>query len=1038
MGESVGAIYYEVDADTAKLLEKVPQVEKVTDKLGKTFEKTGKAANDAEFKLRQTAAAASLLAKDAQTAQSNLGGLTKLLGGIVTLQGASALIKMAEAYGEMSERVRMAVRSQEEYDLVQQRLLATSNGTYRALSESQEIFISTGDNLRDMGYSLEQALDVTDSLSYSFVANATAADKAQNAMRAYDMALNKGKVEADGWLTIVAAVPTVVNDIAAATGKTTQQIREMGASGQLTASMLNEGLRTSLDKNKAAADGMATTVKDAFVALNNNLSAYVGEANKSSGATAMMSKAVMLLGQNIDTVVKLLMVVGAGALAKYIAMTGAAVVSSAQAAIAARAQAAQELALAQAHVTSTAAAAAHAAANVGLMGAAGAAATAANAHTAALVAEAAAQRAATAAGVGLLGILGGPAGIIALVGAAAAGIYLFGSNSAGAAPKVDQLTDSIDKLTVAQLANRRLQAADAIEQLTKKAQEANASVKALEKDQAALNEQLKAGRGGITTEGMDNVNASLVEARANADSATQELQQAINADYKLADAQKQRDAAAKAGRGAAPKPQQDPEVRKRLESMRQELELAKLTGAAKAKLQAIQKLGNNATAEEKAEAEKLAAEIFRLEEAKSKSASASKKSADEAANSAKENAKAISTMRAEVEQAALSGDKLAEAKARAKLNKFATPEEVQTMKQLAQELTNIEDAKKNAEVIQDLGRQYALAGLNGLELAKANAVLRLNPAATEEDIRLVTQFTEAIWRAQQVQSMGSNVGLYVRGDVKPLSGGAFDDQAARYEAEAVAEEERYAAQLERLQLAIDAQAMTLQEGFDQQEGIYQTHVDRMNQIDRARTSVMMNAYSDGFGAVADILKNAQGEQSSAYKAMFAVSKAFAVADTAVQVYGAVAKAWNSAPFPVNLPAVAAATAGAVPLIAKVGAVSMGGGRQYGGPVAQGGMYRINETGAPEVLNMANGKQFLLPNGRGEVVSNKDATASGKDGGSVPHITVNLIEDASRGGQVDQQQVNDQTILTVVVASIRKGGEVAGAMEGTYGVTRRGR
>lgn len=65
------------------------------------------------------------------------------------------------------------------------------------------------------------------------------------------------------------------------------------------------------------------------------------------------------------------------------------------------------------------------------------------------------------------------------------------------------------------------------------------------------------------------------------------------------------------------------------------------------------------------------------------------------------------------------------------------------------------------------------------------------------------------------------------------------------------------------------------------------------------------------------------------------------------------------------------------------------GRQYGGPVSSNGMYRINENGAPEVFNAANGQQYMLPNTRGEVVSNKDAS-----GGGTTNIIVNVSSDGS--------------------------------------------
>ena len=55
--------------------------------------------------------------------------------------------------------------------------------------------------------------------------NAASADKAQSALGAYSKALQTGKVEADGWVSIQEAMPTIVNAIATATGKSAEQIR---------------------------------------------------------------------------------------------------------------------------------------------------------------------------------------------------------------------------------------------------------------------------------------------------------------------------------------------------------------------------------------------------------------------------------------------------------------------------------------------------------------------------------------------------------------------------------------------------------------------------------------------------------------------------------------------------------------------------------------------------------------------------------------------------------------------------------------------
>ncbi|HHX5648932.1 TPA: tape measure protein [Enterobacter cloacae] len=246
MAQNVGDIEYVIKADTAQLLRADKQVVNVTNSMESGFKKADKSA-------------------DALNA-----GLTKLASTLKLVIAAGTLREMArmvQSYQEMSERVQMATSSQEEFQSVQKRLLNTANDTYRSLSEAQELYITTADSLRSMGYSTQQALDVQDSMSFAFVKNATSADRANNAISAFSKSINKGKVEADSWETIIAAIPSVIGDIATASGKTTAEIRALGSAGKLTASQLTEGLKASLDSNASAAKGMSNNLTDAGVRI---------------------------------------------------------------------------------------------------------------------------------------------------------------------------------------------------------------------------------------------------------------------------------------------------------------------------------------------------------------------------------------------------------------------------------------------------------------------------------------------------------------------------------------------------------------------------------------------------------------------------------------------------------------------------------------------------------------------------------------------------------------------------------------------------
>ena len=1038
MAENVGSIYFEVQAKTDKLVNGEKQVDASLNRMNKNFDSTSANAKRSEMQLTQTAKAVKQVGGEAKAAQSSMGGFGALLAGFASLQGANALIQMAEGYGEMAERIRMATSSAEEYDMVQARLLASANATYRPLKEAQELYILTADSLRSMGYNTEQAIDVVDSMSYAFVKNATSQERAQSAISAFTGAIMTGKLEADAWKTIIAAMPTVINDLAQSTGKSTEEIRKMGAEGKITASVLSEGLRQSLDQNAQAAQGMATTVKDAFAALNNSLSVYIGEANMANGTTGLLSKSILLFADNLETVVNLLTIAGAGVLAKYIASTTAAAVSAGAAAIAARKQAAEELALAAAHVAAAKAAEAQALANVQLEGGLARLGVASRATAAAQVQLAEASTAARAAGVGLVGVLGGPAGIIALAAAAASAIVLFGDSNAKALPDVDKLREGVDKLSLSMIQQRKIQARDAITQLRTDSVEAAKQVDLLEKQVSRL-AQAKAN-----PKELELFQNNLINARVDAEKAStalREMQDAAielsNAEFKITSPQQ-----------VTLKNTSDPEVTKRLEAMREELELAKLTGEARARLQAIQKLGANATQAEREEAEKLAAQIFKIEEARK--------------GGAKVGSENVKQLKQEEEAATRYLDRLIE---QSQAQKFLTVQEQLRYDVLtgvvklrgeelamAQKLAQTIDANANIEAFQKMGEALGQMNMDARELAMLKAEASLNSFASPEEVALMRQMAAALWDAQAAEQRRQEMA-----SLNPAQGAkekfAQDMLLLQQSLEnkEILEQEYEQIRLARITEFEEQKRAIAEETFRKQSEANNLLMNSFDALGSAGTSAIMGMLN-GTMSLSDAMRSlgqaVLGEVVKSFVQMgieyvkslvMGQTAQAAAAATAAATGGLVAASWAPAAAMVSLATLGANAAPASAALATTtglaSALSVAGGRQYGGPVAAGSMYRINENGAPEIYKAANGQQYMLPNTRGEVISNADATAGMNQGSAAATINVTLIEDAARGGQVEQTEDNS---VRIFVADIRGRGEAAQTLEQTYGLTRRGR
>lgn len=124
----------------------------------------------------------------------------------------------------------------------------------------------------------------------------------------------------------------------------------------------------------------------------------------------------------------------------------------------------------------------------------------------------------------------------------------------------------------------------------------------------------------------------------------------------------------------------------------------------------------------------------------------------------------------------------------------------------------------------------------------------------------------------------------------------------------------------------DALAKTAAE----REAIWQAHNDRMAFINEAywsSSAQLQLGYGEQItGSFADMAKTMYGEQSSAYRIMFATQKAFAIAQSLIAISQGIAMAAAN-PFPYNLAAmatVAASTAGVVANIQSVAGVFHGG------------------------------------------------------------------------------------------------------------------
>ncbi|OZI56737.1 tape measure protein [Bordetella genomosp. 4] len=483
--------------------------------IGGVFVRVGADTTGLNRGLREATARINDFDRQAQMATRSIASLGARFAAAFS---AVKIIDIADNWGQVASRIKQATNSQEEYNLVQSRLVQSANSTYRSLQESQELFIQTSQSIRSLGYSLEQSIDLTDSFSALLVTNAASADRGRAAIDAYSKAIQTGRVDSQTWQTILSAMPTIIDAISKSSGKSAEEIRKLGIEGKLALNEINTALLETLDDNMRKVGEMPTTVRDALQRVSNNFQNLIGIQNEASGATAALVSGIDFLADHIETLAKIAGGVAVTALAAYIGRMGASTVATVAAYQAKRVATAEEIRLSQAQLV-------QARATMAQIAATNAADVSTRKLTAAKIALELAEKRVTAAqaaqvtvGRSLAALFGGPAGFITLAAVAATSLIAFGRGGDQAKQSIEALTERVDAFNSEASKLTQNQARQAMLDLQSPLDEAKSRVQLLEDNIAGLSQEMKRIPPGSPL--LAEFEQALIRARGDLDTAS--------------------------------------------------------------------------------------------------------------------------------------------------------------------------------------------------------------------------------------------------------------------------------------------------------------------------------------------------------------------------------------------------------------------------------------------------------------------------------------------------------------------------------------
>lgn len=367
--------------------------------------------------------------------------------------GASQLKGFADGYTEIQNKLR----------LVESASISSSKGLNNvfdiALKTNQSINATSGvyqrfaQNAETLKISQAQIASLTETVSKAVAVSGASAGAADAALTQFGQALGSGILRGDEFNSVMEQTPALAKAIATGLGVTTGELRNMAKEGKLTMDVLVPALERAKESVDDQFNTRILTISAAFENLNTSTIKWIGELDKSTGASEAFAKAINEIANHLTIVASL--AAGAGVIWSVGKIrTWIAASIQASAAMSAQAAATRNLTAAQQALTAT---------GKGLSGA--------------------------------LGFVGGPLGLLTLGLSAGVGVFLdYQQKTESARQELLSFADSLD-VTTGKLANTSAAVLDGIKaKLEQSIIAQKDEIKRLEEEYEKLNRIIEQGK----------------------------------------------------------------------------------------------------------------------------------------------------------------------------------------------------------------------------------------------------------------------------------------------------------------------------------------------------------------------------------------------------------------------------------------------------------------------------------------------------------------------------------------------------------------
>ncbi|MEG9592612.1 tape measure protein, partial [Acinetobacter baumannii] len=242
--------------------------------------------------------------------------LAGYMAGLVTV---SAAINNMDTYTGLQNRLKLVTNNQVELNKATEDTFRIAQKTYSTWNSVLQVYQRFSDNAKTLNLNMDETARLTETVSKAVAISGASAEAADAALVQFGQALASGTLRGEELNSVMEQTPALAKAIAQGMGITVGQLRSVAAEGKIASKEIVKALKNVQDDVDALFAKTDITIGQSLTLLNNEITKFVGESGKGSGAAHVLADSIQLLASNLKLISDGALVLGIGLVTKAIA-----------------------------------------------------------------------------------------------------------------------------------------------------------------------------------------------------------------------------------------------------------------------------------------------------------------------------------------------------------------------------------------------------------------------------------------------------------------------------------------------------------------------------------------------------------------------------------------------------------------------------------------------------------------------------------------------------------------------------------------------